>query len=261
MFNGQADWSQPEVSRMEIFMKKLMMLATLMTVFASWGAFAWGLGDFQKELISPAKDKTARTILYVGTGLTLAAMIFEEELDRSQDKIVDKKPLGDFSLYGDAAGRLVPNIAYVLGQSIASWSGNDKGSRRAMEMFKASAYAASVTTVLKYSIREPRPNEHKDRNSFPSGHSSTVFAFAGYVMAEHGWEWGVPAMALATLTGVGRINDNRHRTHDVLAGATIGLAYAYGIASLSAGAQTVSQYQFVPIYDEETKGILATYTY
>ncbi len=36
-------------------------------------------------------------------------------------------------------------------------------------------------------------------------------------------------MALAAFVGYSRINDNQHRLHDVIAGATIGLTCAYGI--------------------------------
>ena len=234
-------------------------LLVVITLF-SQQAFAWGWSDFKQEAASPVTDKTARTILIVGTGLTIASVIFEEELDRSQNKVVDNKPLGDFSLYGDMAGQLIPNVAYVLGQSVAHWNGNERASIRAMGMFKATAYAASVATVLKYSVREPRPNEHKDKNSFPSGHSTTAFAFGGYVMAEHGWKWGVPALALATLTGISRVNDNRHRVHDVIAGTTIGLAYAFGIAGLQ-GTKTVSSYQVIPLYDADVKGVAVTYSF
>lgn len=238
-----------------------LCLLVLITAF-SQHAFAWGWSDFKQELASPLTDKTARKILLVGTGLTIASIIFEEELDRSQNKVVNNRPLGDFSNYGDMAGQLIPNVAYVLGQSVASWSGNKKASTRALGMFKATTYAASVATVLKYSIREPRPNEHKDKNSFPSGHSTTAFAFGGYVMAEHGWKWGVPALALATLTGASRVNDNRHRVHDVLAGTTIGLAYAFGIVGTQGNSSTASSsYQVVPIYASDVKGVAMTYSY
>jgi membrane-associated phospholipid phosphatase len=237
-----------------------MKLIFILAMLFSSQVHAWSWSDFKQEAASPVTDTTARKILFVGTTLTIASIIFEEELDRSHDKVVDNKPLGDFSLYGDMAGQLIPNVAYVLGQSVAHWNGNERASTRAVGMFKATAYAASVATVLKYSVREPRPNEHKDKNSFPSGHSTTAFAFGGYVMAEHGWQWGVPALALATLTGISRVNDNRHRVHDVLAGTTIGLAYAFGIAGLQ-GKNSVSSYQFIPIYDRDTKGVAVTYNY
>lgn len=236
------------------------LLLCLIFSLVSNQAHAWDWSDFKQEAASPVTDKKARTILLVGGGLTLASIIFEEELDRSHDKVVNNKPLGDFSLYGDMAGQLIPNVAYVIGQSVAHLSGHERASLRAIGMFKATAYAASVATALKYTVREPRPNEHKDKNSFPSGHSTTAFAFGGYVMAEHGWKWGVPALALATLTGISRVNDNRHRVHDVLAGTTIGLAYAFGIAGTQ-DSQSISSYQWVPLYDVDMKGMALTYIY
>ena len=69
----------------------------------------------------------------------------------------------------------------------------------------------------------------RTKSSFPSGHATTAFAFAGVIAAEHGWVYGTPAMLLAAFVGYSRINDNQHRTHDVIAGATIGLTSAYGI--------------------------------
>lgn len=241
-------------------MKQILLLAFFS--FLCQTSFAWNSQDFKQEALSPVKDSGSKSVLIWGSALTLTAVIFEEELDRSQNKIVNNRPLGDLSNIGDLAGQWIPNVAYILGQGVAGWSGNSKGSDRAIGMFKASAYAASVTTVMKYTIREPRPNEHKDRNSFPSGHTTTAFSFSGYVLAEHGWNWGIPALLLSTLSGVSRINDNRHRVHDVLAGATIGLAYGLGISRLggSTGA-VVSKYNVFPIFDEDVRGLAMTYSY
>jgi hypothetical protein len=33
------------------------------------------------------------------------------------------------------------------------------------------------------------------------------FQFAGHVLNEHGWKWGVPSLALASIVGASRIND------------------------------------------------------
>ena len=92
----------------------ILLLATLFSCYSS-AALAWDWSDFKQEAASPVTDTTAQEILFVGTTLTIAAIIFEEELDRSHDKVVDNKPLGDLSLYGDIAGQLIPNVAYVLG--------------------------------------------------------------------------------------------------------------------------------------------------
>jgi membrane-associated phospholipid phosphatase len=124
-------------------------------------------------------------------------------------------------------------------------------------MFKATAYAASVTTILKYTIREPRPNDHSIRNSFPSGHSTTAFAFGGYVTAEHGWGWGSAAILLSTFTAYSRINDNAHRLHDVTAGATIGWVYGWGMARMQRKSNPGHENRayLAPILDSRTAGL------
>ena len=237
-------------------MKKIILIATLLSI--SLSSFAWNGKDFKNELLSPTGPE-AKYFLIGGGTLTALAIIFEEELDRGQNKVVNNRPLGDLSNYGDIAGQLVPNAAYVLANMYLGYRGDEQAYRRAMGMFKATAYAGGTATVLKYIVREPRPHDHSQRNSFPSGHSSTVFAFSGYVWAEHGWKWGVPAMAIATLTGASRINDNKHRVHDVFAGATIGLAFGWGIQRLQMnGTNSVS---FAPIIDSQTKGLAAYYEY
>ena len=72
---------------------------------------------------------------------------------------------------------------------------------------------------------------------------------------EHGWKWGAPALALATLTGVSRMNDGRHFLQDVLAGMTVGVGYGLGVwyAQQGEGSSAV----IVPIMDGQTFGARA----
>lgn len=95
-------------------------------------------------------------------------------------------------------------------------------------MAKATAYSGGVTMITKTLVRSQRPNG-SDKRSFPSGHATSAFAFASVVGAEHAWYWGVPTYLMATFVGATRINDNMHRLHDVIAGATIGMSYGLGI--------------------------------
>jgi membrane-associated phospholipid phosphatase len=220
---------------------------------------AWDTTDLKDESLSPFTT-TARNVLYVGTGLTLTVLLFEDSIvDYTQKDLSNDKPLGSFSKFGDLAGQMLPNGLYALGQALAGLSGDKYGYTRAIGMLKASTYASTVTTALKYTIREPRPGASTDRNSFPSGHSTTAFAFGGYVYEEHGWKWGVPALAVASFVGASRINDNRHYLHDVLAGATIGLAYGIGISKIDKNKKTQGEMKstltIVPIFDWNTKGV------
>ena len=64
-------------------------------------------------------------------------------------------------------------------------------------MISATAYAVEVALVngLKYTVREPRPGADNERNSFPSGHTATVFTGAELVRKEYGWGIGSAAYA------------------------------------------------------------------
>lgn len=95
-------------------------------------------------------------------------------------------------------------------------------------MISATAYAVEAALVngLKYTVCEERPFVGAKRNSFPSGHTATVFTGAELVRKEYGWGIGSAAYALAVATGVLRVYNNKHWCNDVLAGAGIGILSA-----------------------------------
>lgn len=181
--------------------------------------------DFSSPVTTPAIS------LVAGSGATLLLYGFKYEIgDPLQDSWSTRKPLGSTSQFGDIMGQLVPNAIYTLGMAIDGWGyHNEKSKARSILMLKASAYSGVMSLGLKYVFREPRPNGSSDMASFPSGHATSAFAFAAVVGAEHEWYWGVAAYSLATFVAASRINDNMHRLHDVVGGATIGLSYGLGL--------------------------------
>lgn len=219
---------------------------------------AWDGGDFKNEILSPF-ETSAKNVFFVGTGLTITVLIFEDSIiDYTQKDLANDRPLGSFSKFGDYSGQMLPNIIYAIGQVFMGASGDDIGYSRAEGMLKASAYSTGITTTLKYSIREPRPGNGRERNSFPSGHTSAAFAFGGYVYEEHGWKWGLPALSLASFVGVSRINDNRHYLHDVLAGMTIGMMYGVGVSIVDKEKRASKKelgVTIIPLLDYKTKGL------
>lgn len=192
--------------------------------------FAEGIWE---ELKSPVTTK-ARNPFLIGAGLTLTIVILEDQVvDPVQEETIREKPLGKMSTFAELMGQLVPNVLYFGAMKLHYYYTESSSSNLNAEiMFKATLYASLVTNILKYTIREPRPTTGGARNSFPSGHTTSAFAFASSVAAIHGWKWGVPAYTLAATVGVSRINDNAHYLHDVLAGASIGIGYGLGITYL-----------------------------
>jgi hypothetical protein len=186
-----------------------------------------------KDEFSTPITTDAKYILISGSLVTAAlAMLKNDEKDWVYYEASEDTPLGDYSKFGDVLGQLVPNIAYIAYMYGDNYFQKNKISqKRALLMAKATAYSGLVTTLLKYSVREGRPDSDQ-KNSFPSGHTTTAFAFASVIAMEHEWYWGTAAMGLASFVGYSRMNDNRHYFHDVIAGATVGASFGVGLALL-----------------------------
>ena len=169
--------------------------------------------------------------LYTGTALTVSLVILEDQvIDPAQKETVEDKPLGGSSKWGDQLGQVYPNAAYVLGMlGYGAISGDHAAYKDASLMLQATLYSGIAATALKYTVREPRPNNSDRRNSFPSGHATTIFAFASYVGCRHSLPWGLLAYSAAGFVAYSRMNDNAHYIHDVTGGATIGTTYGLGV--------------------------------
>ncbi len=210
--------------------------------------------DFKRDLYSAYRDEDAREIWKWGLGTTAVLIALKEQVVLPvQDEISENEPLGEFSIYGDYAGQLVPNILYFGYQY---WlSDHSQGKRQGILMLKTSAFAGMTTFFLKRLINEKRPSG-SDRNSMPSGHTTTAFAFASVVALEHP-NWAIPAYSLASFVGLSRINDNAHYLHNVTMGATIGMAYGYALYNLDQTKNSLSKGLHVfPIND----GFIAGFT-
>ena len=106
----------------------------------------------------------------------------------------------------------------ALGISIA------KGDREGVIQLAKSVLVESVVVYgLKNLIDRPRPVS--GGLSFPSGHTAISFTASTYLYRRYGWEYGVPATALAAFVGYSRFapDEPRHYFSDVVAGAAIGI--------------------------------------
>ncbi len=228
---------------------KILIIASML-IF-SRGAFATIPG----ELASPWTT-SARPWLLSGAATTGLLLVLQKEIvDPTQKEISGEKPLGQYSVIGDYGGQLIPNVLYAGGMGIAFWStGNRQYADHAMIMIKASTYALGTSFTLKFLVHEKRPN-NADYFSFPSGHATAAFAFAGVVTGEHGfWPYGFFANALASFTALSRINDNKHWLHDVVAGATIGTVFGLGVSEYNQKKE--NQIQILPIYGGKYAGLM-----
>lgn len=126
-----------------------------------------------------------------------------------------KQQLGKTQKIGDAVLLTLP-VATLATSLIV---GDKKG---AWQFTKGLLLTAGLTQSLKFTINKQRP-DMSNNNSFPSGHTSTVFHSASYIHERYGFKHSIPAYLLAGFTAASRIESRKHDLLDVVAGAAIGL--------------------------------------
>ncbi len=118
-------------------------------------------------------------------------------------------------------------VLFLAGSLAMPFLGNDEhATQHSLRTADAILTSTLIAEGLKHVFREKRP-DNDERNSFPSGHATAVFAAA--TMASH----FRPKQAIfwyagATLIALSRVKLKRHYLHDVVAGAAVG----YGVARL-----------------------------
>ena len=120
---------------------------------------------------------------------------------------------GDIALIALPAATLVTTA--ILGDFKGSW-----------QFTKGFILNQALTFGLKAGINKTRP-DGSDRNSFPSGHTSTVFQSASFIHRRYGVVYSLPAYAIAGFTAVSRLYAERHDGFDILAGAVVGIGSSY----------------------------------
>ncbi len=145
-----------------------------------------------------------------------------------------------FRLLGDPGSVVVGAGLYFLGRFDGQRRTEDLG----LHSVESIVLANVVTTTLKITAGRARPYASPDNaanfqlmrglksddyRSFPSGHSTTAFAFASVIATETqrwwpGTRWIIGPIFYggAALTGVSRVYNQAHWASDVMSGAAIG---------------------------------------
>lgn len=137
----------------------------------------------------------------------------------SPSEIEFKKGIQDA---GDAIQMALPITAFM-----ATLLDGDKEGR--WQFAKSFGTNLALTYVLKYAINKPRPKGATDGLAFPSGHTSVAFQSASFIQKKYGWEYGIPAYALAGFVAYSRIEgiNHRHDGWDILGGILVGVGSTY----------------------------------
>lgn len=90
------------------------------------------------------------------------------------------------------------------------------------QLFWSFGTSTATVQIGKVVVDKQRPSGNS-HDAYPSGHAQAAFSGAAFLNTHYGPVWGIPAYALAALTGYSRIEADAHFIDDVLAGASIGL--------------------------------------
>ena len=118
----------------------------------------------------------------------------------------------------------LPALSYLTFGSIGI---KPKHSFKERVVVEATAYISmtALTNIGKYSFKEKRPDSNA-RNSFPSGHTATVFTSAELMREEYGLGIGIGAYTVAVSVAFLRLYNGRHWLNDIIAGAGVGILSA-----------------------------------
>lgn len=130
----------------------------------------------------------------------------------------------DFRHHYDDWTQYAP-AAVMVGLKACGYKGRSTWGRMLVSDAFSAASMAVIVTGMKHTVKRLRPDESAS-NSFPSRHTATAFMTATMLHKEYEgrspW-FSIGGYALATLTGVSRVLNNRHWITDVAAGAAIGI--------------------------------------
>lgn len=214
------------------------------------------------DFVSPVSESHTTAILIGSSAIILEALIFKDQNKKLVRDISTSKPLGKYSKDFELMGQVVPNIAYaVYNGAVGTYTKDSKSLYLAGLMARATFSSALTTNILKYTVREKRPDPSTAKNGFPSGHTTTAFAFASVVGYQHGPWWGGASYLMASLVGFSRLNDNAHYAHEVVAGAFIGTLYGISISQrdekflATSNQNNKTTFDFYPIFSDKIAGM------
>jgi hypothetical protein len=209
-------------------MKLTKLLLILIVLFTSRGLRAeteWNhFWNGSKYLVS----QDDLIILGTGTAAAVGALYLDKSVE---DYFKGHNRLGGWETVGnDYLGTGIAGGITGLGTLCAgAWGDHSYDQRAGQTHLETLAATGIYTEVLKVLFRRDRP-DHGSLTSFPSGHTSIMFASAASLMDFYGPWVGVPTLLLAGYTGVCRLAVNVHYLSDVVFGAALGYAVGHAYA-------------------------------
>ena len=164
------------------------------------------------------------SLVWLGAGalLTGGSILLDDEVKKSMTDADPDQSLAAGEVLGHADLQFgLPVTLYAVARATKHQGTADF----AITLLRTQVINGMLTRGLKL-IPRPRPNQEVatlTKGSFPSGHTSAMFATATVVQRRWGWHGGLPAYLVATYVGATRLQ-NMHYLSDVAFGAALGIA-------------------------------------
>ena len=147
---------------------------------------------------------------------------------------IDSKAKSGFEIYGDVM-QILPIAMMGYSWYLGDYQGIKEQAIGAGASFLGT-HAIKYTFVLisRSSPSTARISQRPNNGSFdgfPSGHTSWAFSAVGFSLKRYGWKLALPTGIIATSVGISRVYAERHTTTQVIAGAILGFAASWLIAS------------------------------
>ncbi len=164
-----------------------------------------------------------RPALILAAGGLASAWSHDEESPQAAQRLLDGSWLDTYADLGNVYGDGVVIGGTALGVlAVGRIGGYERTCAVGGDLCEAFLMSSSTVWGAKVVFNRRRPSGGP--HSFPSGHTAVAFSVVPVLGHHFGWRGTVPAVLLATATGLGRMEAFRHFQSDVLAGAALGLA-------------------------------------
>jgi PAP2 superfamily protein len=171
---------------------------------------------------------TGPSLLILGTGATVALAV------RPTDRDVSRSFAAAESLERALEpGNTIGNGYVQIAAAACTWvtgrvTHHPRLTATGVDLMEAHLLNGAFTQGLKYAVPRKRPDG--GRYSFPSGHTSAMFATAAVIQHRFGWKTGAAAFALGAYVGAARLGQRQHYLSDVVAGAALGAVSGRAVA-------------------------------
>ena len=205
--------------------------------------------DTKNVLISPIKWN-AKEWLSAGSVIGASTLLYTQDrsikdfFQNNRNSFTNNISTQVFERFGSGVYSIpLLGVAFLYG----TLAKKEKPTKVALDGVKAFVVSGIVVQGIKIVTQRQRPYQDPQPsfpdnfdgpqgnfgyNSFPSGHTTSAFSVATVIATEYKDVKWIPyaCYSIAGLTGLSRINDNKHWASDVLMGAAIG----FGVGKLIA---------------------------